>query len=566
MVKRLRLWTGLVLFVYVTSHLLNHALGLISLQSQEDGRLIFLAIWRNPVGTVLVGGSMLTHLALAFWSFYSRRTLRMHPWEAIQMGLGFAIPYFLIDHIIATRVVAELYGTNDTYTLINWVYWIAATDKGIQQAIVLIVAWLHGCIGLYYWLRLKPWFRPAAPYLLITAILVPTFALLGVNQSGREVMEMAKNPVLFKQVIAQFKLPNEAQIQEARSIIELWEYIFFGLIALVFVGRAGRFLMQRMRGVIRITYPEGRVVDALPGMTVLEASRMAGVPHASVCGGRGRCSTCRVRVGVGGDELDAPEPDEQRVLTRVGAPPNVRLACQIRPSESLEVTPLLPPNATPREAYRSSPDLQGREQEIAILFADIRAFTNFSESKLPYDVVFVLNRYFDSMGRAIEEGGGHLDKFIGDGVMALFGLQGSPAEGSMDALRAARNMSVRLAELNKTLANDLEEPLRIGIGIHLGPAIVGEMGFGTATSLTAIGDSVNTASRLEGMTKEYGAQLIVSESVEARAGLDLGQYQQETVSVRGRVEALGVRVIQDASQLEVPDRRVSRTRQRETAA
>ena len=174
--------------------------------------------------------------------------------------------------------------------------------------------------------------------------------------------------------------------------------------------------------------------------------------------------------------------------------------------------------------------------------------------------------YFDSMGRAIREGGGHLDKFIGDGVMALFGLQGTPQEGAQDALRAARNMSQRLAELNKTLENDLDEPLRIGIGIHLGPAIVGEMGFGTATSLTAIGDSVNTASRLEGMTKDYGAQLIVSESVETQAGLDLTQYQQETVSVRGREEALGVRVISDASQLDVPERSTHRTRQRESAA
>jgi adenylate cyclase len=149
--------------------------------------------------------------------------------------------------------------------------------------------------------------------------------------------------------------------------------------------------------------------------------------------------------------------------------------------------------------------------------------------------------------------------------MALFGLQVSPEEGSLDALRAARNMSVRLAELNTTLESDLDAPLRIGIGIHLGPAIVGEMGFGTATSLTAIGDSVNTASRLESMTKEYGAQLIVSESVERKSGLDLSEHPLETVSVRGREEALGVRVIPDASKLAVPDRTRTRTRQKETA-
>ena len=565
MAKRLRLWTGIVLFTYVTTHLLNHSLGLISLQAQEEGRHIFLAVWRNPAGSIVLAASIFTHVALAFWSFYRRRTLRMHPWEAVQLALGFAIPYFLVDHIIGTRVVHELYGTNDTYTYINWIYWIAATDKGIQQAIILVVAWVHGCIGLYYLMRLRRWFRPAAPYLLAAAILIPTVSLLGVNQSGREVLALAKNPVLFNHALAQMKLPNEAQFQEALTIIAWWEWAFLALIFVTIAARFLRLLIQRIRGYVRLTYPEGRVVDALPGMTVLEASRMAGVPHASVCGGRGRCSTCRVRIGLGLPTLAPPEPDERQVLTRIGAPPNVRLACQLRPTQPLEVTPLLPPNVTPREAYRASPDLQGREQEIAILFADIRAFTNFSESKLPYDVVFVLNRYFDSMGRAIRDGGGHVDKFIGDGVMALFGLQGGAAEGSRDALRAAQFMSLRLAELNKTLENDLDSPLRIGIGIHLGPAIVGEMGYGTATSLTAIGDSVNTASRLEGMTKDYRAQLIVSETVEEQSGIDLAAYPRETVNIRGRAEALGVRVIEDATLLQVPDRTNPRARQRETA-
>ena len=363
---------------------------------------------------------------------------------------------------------------------------------------------------------------------------------------------MAKNPVLFNHALAQMKLPNQAQFQEALTIISWWEWIFVSLIVVTIGARFLRLLIQRIRGYVRLTYPEGRIVDAVPGMSVLEASRMGGVPHASVCGGRGRCSTCRVRIGVGLDTLKAPEADELRVLSRIGAPPNVRLACQLRPDHALEVTPLLPPNVTPRDAYRASPDLQGREQEIAILFADIRSFTNFSESKLPYDVVFVLNRYFDSMGRAIRDGGGYVDKFIGDGVMALFGLQGDASEGSRDALRAARFMSQRLADLNRTLENDLDSPLRIGIGIHLGPAIVGEMGYGTATSLTAIGDSVNTASRLEGMTKEFGAQLIVSETIEQNAGVDLAGYPRETVNIRGRAEALGVRVVKDASALGRP--------------
>src|SRR5205814_7500895 len=135
--------------------------------------------------------------------------------------------------------------------------------------------------------------------------------------------------------------------------------------------------------------------------------------------------------------------------------------------------------------------------------ADIRGFTALSEGRLPYDIVFVLNRYFAAMGRAVESAGGRVDKFIGDGVMALFGVSNTPEEGCRQALAAARLMSVRLVELNEALRAELNEPLRIGIGIHAGSVIVGEMGYGSATTITAIGDAVNTASRLESLCKEF---------------------------------------------------------------
>ncbi len=177
----------------------------------------------------------------------------------------------------------------------------------------------------------------------------------------------------------------------------------------------------------------------------------------------------------------------------------MRLACQLRPTGDIKVTPLLPPFATARDGFARPGYLQGGELEIAILFADLRAFTRLAETRLPYDVVFVLNRYFAAMGRAVEEAGGHLDKFIGDGVMALFGIGSDPATGCREALHAARLMSEHLVELNAALENDLGEPLRIGIGLHFGPTIVGEMGYSKAVSLTAVGDAVNTASRLESL-------------------------------------------------------------------
>jgi adenylate cyclase len=286
------------------------------------------------------------------------------------------------------------------------------------------------------------------------------------------------------------------------------------------------------------------------GTTVLEASRLLGVPHASVCGGKGRCSTCRIRVRAMPGVLPEPAPDEAAVLRRVHAAPNVRLACQLRPKGPIEATPLLPPFIHARGGLQRPGYLQGSEKEIAILFADLRAFTKLAESKLPYDVVFLLNRYFAAMGEAVEAAGGRVDKFIGDGVMALFGVEDGSAAGCRAALRAASLMSQRLQEMNQAMVHELAEPLRIGIGIHEGPAIVGEMGWGRTVSLTAVGDAVNTASRLEALTKLYDVELVVSEDVVRRADADLDAYPRHEIEVRGRSAPLVIRTVRVAREME----------------
>jgi adenylate cyclase len=298
-----------------------------------------------------------------------------------------------------------------------------------------------------------------------------------------------------------------------------------------------------------MTYPSGRVVQIVRGVSVLEASRIGGIPHASVCGGRGRCSTCRVRVRGEIHSVDPPSANELRVLRRIGARPNIRLACMLRPRGAVEVTPLLPPLAVAADGRRRVDFVQGSEREIAILFADIRGFTALSEGRLPYDVVFVLNRYFAAMGRAVEAAGGRVDKFIGDGVMALFGIESSPQAGCREALAAAGLMAQRLSELNLSLRDELDQALRIGIGIHCGPVIVGEMGYGNAVAITAIGDAVNTASRLESLTKTYDCELVVSEETVSRAGLDLAAFPRHEIEIRGKRDMLAVRTLERATDL-----------------
>ena len=550
MTQRIRLIAGLVLFVYVTTHLLNHALGLISLEAMDDGRGVFLAAWRNPVGQVLLYGSLLVHFALAHYALYRRRAMRMPPGEIARIALGLAIVPLLAGHVVGTRVANLAAGLNDSYVYVLLVHWRSDPTQVYLQTATLTFAWIHGVIGLHYWLRLKTWYRHALPFAFAAAIVIPLCAWLGYVEGGREVLRLAEDSDWLRQAVAAMNLPPPETAERIKRVAGIIFMFCILSLAMVAFARLVRSLGERRRGIVRIAYPNGRTTSFPRGRSILEVSRGAGIPHASVCGGRGRCSTCRVRVVRGLDRLPPASPEERRVLDRVGAPRNVRLACQTRPIEELEVIPLLPPHtASVRDARPRAAHLEGEEREIAILFADLRDFTRFSEQKLPYDVVFVLNRYFANMGAAVESAGGHLDKFIGDGVMALFGIDRNPTEGCRQALEAARSMARNLADLNKTLAADLPTPLRIGIGIHAGPAIIGEMGYGNAISITAIGDSVNTASRLETMTKDYGAQLVVSEEVTSRANVDLSTYPSHDIAIRGRKEPVKVRVVADAAAL-----------------
>jgi adenylate cyclase len=549
MVRRLRLASGLVLFAFVLTHFLNHALGLVSLEVLEAGRAWFLAFWRAPPATLLLYGAALLHLGLAFWALYRRRRLAMPAWEATQLLTGLAIPPLLILHILGTRFATETLGVEDSYTYILLIFGKFKPLAPFRQLAVMALAWIHGCIGLHYWLRLRPWYPRIALAAYSAALLVPVLALLGALVAGRDVLRLAEDPAWLEATVDRLNFADTEGLLLIGRIENGFLIGFFTLLALVLCLRALRDWRAGRIGLVYLTYPDGRRVALLPGTSVLEASRGAGVPHAAVCGGRGRCSTCRVRVGRGLHALPPPDEAEARVLARVGAAPDVRLACQTRPRTDAEVTPLLTPSAGPAQAGSQAGYLKGDEREVAILFADLRDFTALSEDKLPYDIVFLLNRYFAAMGTAVEEAGGRIDKFIGDGVMALFGIERGVAMGCRNALEAARRMALHLAELNAALENELVQPLRIGMGIHAGPVIVGEMGYGRATALTAIGDVVNTASRLEALTKELSVQLVLSEPVAAHAGLDLSAFPRREIALRGRSGALAVRMVDDARRL-----------------
>jgi adenylate cyclase len=414
---------------------------------------------------------------------------------------------------------------------------------------VIALAWIHGCLGLRASLRLRPWYPRAVYALFAVALLAPVLAALGFVQGGRQAAARARaagGPAVV-QLAAKAPPPAGGEILDAIREGLLWAY--GAALAGVIVARAGRSWRARRGGSVRLRYPDGREVHVPRGFSVLEASRFAGIPHASVCGGRGRCSTCRIRVEHGGEALTPPAEAEQRVLRRISAPPNVRLACQLRPLRDVDVVPLLPADATMPDASRRAGPASGQEQEVAVLFADIRGFTRFAERRLPYDVVFFLNRYFETVGVAIEQVGGIANQFTGDGVMALFGVDGSPEEGCRQALGAAVLLHQGMAELGRSLGGELGGPHQIGVGIHVGPAVVGRMGYKTADYLTAVGDTVHVASRLEQLTKDFGAALVISEQVARRAGLDVTDWPRHELTLRNRREPLVVRVLEDIRRL-----------------
>jgi adenylate cyclase len=182
--RRVRLWSGLALFAYVTTHLANHALGLVSLVALEVGRGWFLLLWRNPLGTTVLYGALVSHVALALWSLYQRRRLHMSIWEAVQLLMGLTIPFLLTTHVVGTRLAHAWFEVQDSYTYVVLALWWYRPDLGVLQAIVLLLAWLHGCIGMHFWLRLQPWYGRVVPWLFGVAILLPTLALLGFVQAG----------------------------------------------------------------------------------------------------------------------------------------------------------------------------------------------------------------------------------------------------------------------------------------------------------------------------------------------------------------------------------------------
>ena len=327
------------------------------------------------------------------------------------------IPVLLIRHVLGTRGAHELFGVTDNYTYALWAMW---PGESVRLALLIALVWIHGCIGLHMWLSSKPWYRRNLWAMYGLAVLIPALAYAGYVSAGRMLH-------LRGDVSSPF---SAAQYAEMQQNFHAW---FLHLSCRSWPQRSGCWvllLMGNQNGrAYPVRYAYGPTISAARGLSVLEISQMNRIPHASVCGGRARCSTCRVRVLEGQDQLPAASVTEQQVLRRVGAPANVRLACQLRPTADLTISTLLPANLETGQSGDFDKYHWGVEREVTLLFCDLRGFTQMSEGRLSFDVVFLLNQFLGRMAEAIEDSGGFVDKFMGDGIMAIFGMETHACRG-----------------------------------------------------------------------------------------------------------------------------------------
>lgn len=501
--RHLRLSSGLVMFAYIAVHFVDHALGLVSLAVAERALALSVAVWHSLPGTALLVAAAAVHVGLAFQAVYDRRTLRMPPAQMLRIALGLFIPVLLIGHVVATRLAAELHGLAPTYSRIVWALWVS--DGEGRQLALQAPGWVHGCMGLAFAFGHRPWWRRFKPALFGAAILLPVLAGLGFLAMGRELAALSARPdAAFAAELAS----TETRIAIGRLRDTLLA-VYLVLIGAIFLLRALRSAVERQRRLlVPIAYP-ARTVSVPRGWSVLEASRGHGIPHLSMCGGQGRCSTCRVRVLDGGAELPPPSPLERRTLDRIQAGPDVRLACQLRPTARVVLAPMLDAGLLHDPAEPQAEVLA--EQVMAVLAVRVAGWSApQGPSTSALDHVYALNRVLATVGEVVQAAGGQPGAFDSEGATATFAGGGDLRRGLQQALAAAAALEPALAALDARLANELGVTARVVIALHCGAVAVGPVRYGRDPVRLAVGPGLAGARALGAEAVVNGAPFAIS--------------------------------------------------------
>jgi adenylate cyclase len=433
----------------------------------------------------------------------------MAPLDLLRIVLGLGIPTLLIGHAVGTRLAWEMYRQSPQYARVVWSLW--ATDGQGRQLALLAPGWLHGCLGIHLAFAQRPLYRRLHRLLFAAALLLPVLGGLGFLAMGKELAADLANRGHLEASIA---LPAAGNVflQQVREDL-LGLYLL--AIASVFAARAVRAgVERRFRALVSIEYPQ-RTVRVPRGWTVLEASRSHHLAHVALCGGRARCSTCRVRVTGGEEHCPPAGAMEQATLARIDAGAGIRLACQLRPDGDIAVVPLLRPRH--RASEQPHPAL-AVEQEVVLVCVDWRNREAIASTLLPHDAVFLSRLFANAVATAILAAGGiECDPRAG-GTIAVFGIDVDLARACRSALSGARRIERALSELSDHWEAEFGVMPDFAICVHAGSAALGEIGSDGARRLTAAGPAIDTARRLRAVAARKGTRVLLSVDVLEHAG------------------------------------------------
>lgn len=524
--------SGLVLFAFAAVELVTDAIGLASLETMGH-----VATWRDALlqswpGTIILLAALACHIGTTLFFVTRRISFRIRLSDGAEILSGVLLPLLLLPTLVDTRGAAILFGVTD-----DTLYRLARLwpEHTAFYVVLIILLWGHGCLGLHQWLKPGPRYARWAPILGVLALALPIAAIAGLIASARVVSVLIADDNFAAQIRAAGHWPS------AEADTTLWHLrlitaggygvILIAAIALLIT----RFLRIVVAPKIDIIYVNGPTLKAAVGPTLLEISQMAKVPHADLCGGRGRCTACSVRIEQGAASLPPASAAEATMLG--SADPQLRLACQVRPTAPLTVTRLTKIDHATVATIEPEMDAAGIEHQVAALCIQLQDHATLARTRAAYDAIFLLNQFLDAAHAAISAHGGWVAGMTGGGIVAVFGRDSELPAACRAALAASAAMDVALDRLNERFADELGRPVMAAMGLTVGPAYVGRVGAGPSKTLIAIGAAVDSASHLAQQAERLTKQFLVDPAVFHRAGLDASALEMLSLATGSDVFA-----------------------------
>lgn len=502
--RGLRFASGVVLFVYLTTHLINHALGLISLAVAEAGLDYAMQVWQSRVGTAILYGAALVHVGLAFEAVYQRRTfIRMPFRDLLRIALGLNLPVLLIAHAASTRLASEFYDYQLFYADVVRDLWQSGSQT--RQFAILAPGWIHGCLGLQAALGRAQWWRKSLPLLFGIFLVLPILSALGF-------LEMQRELTWFNTMDPKGHGPSVQTMEGIARWRDRAVDIYLVLVACLFAARIARWVYERLGGAtVEIAFPRTRIL-APAGWSILETSHAHHIAHASACGGRARCSTCRVRVLKGLENCPPPNRIESLTLDRIAAAPDTRLACQLRPTGPVSVAPLdQSGHATAHVAH---------EQVCAFVSFDLLNRRTLSKGMLSQDLHWALANLYRTFEGAARRHKGAVLQIGHDGAIAAFLADHDPKRACRRAVAMVDELGAEFSRASEKLQEHWPLQLQIALAGHIGLALLDSAPVAGADTrqLVIVGPGIDELDRLRQMLAERGAGVVLSRALLAEIG------------------------------------------------